>query len=223
MSKNMNEKPKMITRSTLKSQYGLTDKLITLLGEPDKLAPNPHYRSAAPMALYLQERVEAWIETHQEVIAAADTKKRSAAKAITTKRNATRQKVITLLQRLDMRPLPTQAVLVHRVSDFILARYGEWPSYPTQKAICSFIRHAYTNYETILHELSGMVGNGDYFYSIKLYLCCRIVKRYALDIHPRAAAGETHFDNQQSTDDLLALLETELGLNAELPPPEQST
>jgi hypothetical protein len=35
---------------------GWTRRLIdTLLGEPDKLARNPHYASAAPMRLYLLE------------------------------------------------------------------------------------------------------------------------------------------------------------------------
>lgn len=43
----------------LKSR-GWTDSLIkTFLGEPDKLARNPHYSSSAPMRLYLLERVEA--------------------------------------------------------------------------------------------------------------------------------------------------------------------
>jgi hypothetical protein len=37
---------------------GWTRRLIDkLLGEPDKLARNPHYISAAPMRLYLLERV----------------------------------------------------------------------------------------------------------------------------------------------------------------------
>jgi hypothetical protein len=37
---------------------GWTRRLIDrLLGEPDKLARNPHYASAAPMRLYLLERV----------------------------------------------------------------------------------------------------------------------------------------------------------------------
>lgn len=55
-----------ITKSTLKKDYSLTDSLIKKLGEPDKIAPNPHYRSAAPMKLYLRERVEKWVEENAE-------------------------------------------------------------------------------------------------------------------------------------------------------------
>jgi XPA protein C-terminus len=55
-----------ITKSTVKTEYGLTDSMLKELGEPDKIAPNPHYRSSAPMQLYLRERVEKWIAENAE-------------------------------------------------------------------------------------------------------------------------------------------------------------
>lgn len=58
-----------ITKSTLKSDYNLTDALIKKLGEPDKTAPNPHYRKAAPMQLYLRTRVEQWVKENAELVA----------------------------------------------------------------------------------------------------------------------------------------------------------
>jgi len=57
-----------ITKSTVKNDYGLTDSLIKKLGEPDKLVRNPHYGSAAPMRLYLRERVEKFVEENKEAI-----------------------------------------------------------------------------------------------------------------------------------------------------------
>jgi hypothetical protein len=46
------------TTSVGMAEHGWTKAMIReLLGEPDKLAPNPHYRSAAPMRLYKVERV----------------------------------------------------------------------------------------------------------------------------------------------------------------------
>jgi hypothetical protein len=67
---------------------GWTDSLLrTFLGEPDKLAANPHYSSAgAPMRLYLLERVEAaertsaFIERRAKL--AAQTARRKATAAI---------------------------------------------------------------------------------------------------------------------------------------------
>lgn len=58
-----------ITKSTVKEDYGLTDGMIKQLGEPDKTAPNPHYRSSAPMQLYLRSRVEQWVADHAEAVA----------------------------------------------------------------------------------------------------------------------------------------------------------
>ena len=55
---NSATEPTSCTVSTLKER-GWTDRLIqALLGEPDQLAPNPHYSSAAPMRLYLRQRIE---------------------------------------------------------------------------------------------------------------------------------------------------------------------
>ena len=49
-------------------QYGWTDGLIARhLGKHDREAPNPHYRSAAPMRLYLLERVHAVMEDKPEL------------------------------------------------------------------------------------------------------------------------------------------------------------
>ncbi|MDQ7026754.1 MAG: hypothetical protein Q9P01_10995 [Anaerolineae bacterium] len=57
-----------ITKFTMKHDYNMTDSLIKKLGEPDKITRNPHYSSAAPMRLYLRERVEKWVEENPELI-----------------------------------------------------------------------------------------------------------------------------------------------------------
>ena len=57
-----------ITRITMIHDYNMTDALINKLGEPDKITKNPHYSSAAPMKLYLRERVEKWVEENPELI-----------------------------------------------------------------------------------------------------------------------------------------------------------
>lgn len=51
---------KRVTQSTVLSRPGWTPGAIKrFLGEPDATAPNPHYRRASPMRLYLLARVEA--------------------------------------------------------------------------------------------------------------------------------------------------------------------
>jgi hypothetical protein len=57
-----------ITKFTMKHEYNMTDALIKKLGEPDKVVRNPHYSKAAPMQLYLRERVAKWVEEHPELI-----------------------------------------------------------------------------------------------------------------------------------------------------------
>lgn len=69
-SKNEREKKTKVslymTYSRAKGQYFLTDKMLKEIGEPDLLRPNPHYRSAAPMKLYLIERLENWIAANSD-------------------------------------------------------------------------------------------------------------------------------------------------------------
>jgi hypothetical protein len=57
-----------ITKFTMKHEFNMTDALIKQLGEPDKVVKNPHYSTAAPMQLYLRERVAKWVEEHPDLI-----------------------------------------------------------------------------------------------------------------------------------------------------------
>ena len=82
-----------ITPAGLKGKRGWTDQMIhKLLGEPDKVAPNPHYRTAAPMRLYLVGRVEQAEKTCWFARRKPDVwRQKAAAKATQTKiRNITR-------------------------------------------------------------------------------------------------------------------------------------
>jgi hypothetical protein len=52
--------------STVREEYGLTDKMIAELGPPDKRAANPHHAGGPPARLYLRTRVEAWVAQNSE-------------------------------------------------------------------------------------------------------------------------------------------------------------
>lgn len=79
----MTNKPIMITQTTLKKDRGWTDGLIArFLGQPNRLAPNPHYRSGPKMKLFTVERVE---EAEQAPEVAAALAKASARRTVASK------------------------------------------------------------------------------------------------------------------------------------------
>lgn len=50
-----------ITKTRLLKTYHLSESWLLALGSPDVTQPNPHYENAAPMQLYLRDRVEAFL------------------------------------------------------------------------------------------------------------------------------------------------------------------
>lgn len=91
--------PRYITPTGLRGKRYWTDKMIQdLLGEPDEMADNPHYRSAAPMRLYLLSRVDA-IESTLDVEAMKQARlKRSAAarRAVATRQKNLEMRIFTI-------------------------------------------------------------------------------------------------------------------------------
>jgi len=110
MSTSAEQRAEMVYKSTLKSRFGLTDKLILLLGDPDKLVKNPNYKSGPPAGLYLVERVESFIRDHlvevDEAKAKREGRKAAAQKAVATK---TRE-IVAFASSVDLgvvNPLPS--------------------------------------------------------------------------------------------------------------------
>jgi len=82
----MKEKKKMISQTTV-IDMGWTKAMITKLLPEPVLKPNPNYRSAAPMKLWVEEEVIAMMQTpaYIEAKAKADKRKISAEKAVETR------------------------------------------------------------------------------------------------------------------------------------------
>lgn len=179
----------LITKSNLKKEYGLTDKGIKLLGDPDTTKPNPYYQNAAPMALYARQRVEEFIAKHGDEVVVSRGRSNAASKAVETKRTKGRAILEQSLRDLELRPVPDQSELISEVRDYILYRYGESPECPTQKALCSFIRHNYTNYEAVLHLIKGKVGIGELYQEAKVEFIKRIIDHYGLSLTVDEALG----------------------------------
>lgn len=179
----------LITKSAIKDEYGLTERQIGCLGAPDLEKRNPRFRTkGAPMKLYSRARVEQWVRENAADIAATEVRKGSASKATWTKREATRRDLARHLQDLRMDPAPRRQDLVTETRQFIYERHGSIPEEVSEKAICSHLRHDYTNYDELLAAVEGRVGLGEFYAAVKLVFCCRIVKHYGLRINPLVAA-----------------------------------
>ena len=178
------QRKQYITKSTLKREFKLTDSLIKLLGEPDAARSNPHYKSGPPMQLYLRERIVQWVAEHHDLIESTASRRKAAQKAVETKRLSAREEIAALVRKLRMRPIPERARLEQAVRYFLADRYEDYDGEVTEKALCSYIRHNYTNYEEILEQVKGKVGAAELYENVKVYLCCRIIQKYQLDVDP---------------------------------------
>ena len=184
--------PEYLSQSRIKSEFGLTDTQIRgALAPPDTTRPNPHYRSGPPMKLYLRNRVEQWIAEHQSEITESQPRKQAAQRAVHTKRESAKVEIAKLVQRLELEPIASRASVRKEAAEFFYEQYEEFNGEVTEKGLCSFIRHNYTNYEEILSIVKGKVGASDLYVNVKVYLCCRIIAHYGLDVNPlHAASGE---------------------------------
>jgi hypothetical protein len=143
------------------------------------------------MKLYLQQRVEQWIAEHESEITASLSRKQAAQRSVRTKRESAKAEIAKLVRRLEFAPIISRARVRKEAAAFFLERYANFNGEVTEKGLCSFIRHNYTNYEEILSVVKGKVGASDLYENVKVYLCCRIIAHYGLEVNPlHAAFGE---------------------------------
>jgi hypothetical protein len=177
----------MLGRSGLRGR-GWTEALIDrFLPVPDRLAPNPHYRSAAPMKLYLKARVEAIEATDAFRAARARTAPRQAAarKAVQTKRADTERFVRGLeidVPRLSAAELTTRACrhyndLKSWRDDWEPASPGSTPEFLDRISV-NYLRHQLTPYEEHLEQTFGKVGAAPAYAKIKAKVLAAIAAAY---------------------------------------------
>lgn len=163
----MEKKTKYITKSRLKSERGWSDGAIErLLGECDRTADNPHYRSAAPMRLYSLERVERAerAEKFQHFKEAKERRREAGIRGAETKREA-------LWNRID-----SLTVVVPRIEDYLQKacdhyndlweRRGRYDKHAflgdgeafLERIAVNYIRHEVSDYEERLRSVYAEVG-----------------------------------------------------------------
>jgi hypothetical protein len=150
---------------------GLIDKL---LGEPDKLARNPHYASAAPMRLYLLERVAEVEQTpeYQTALAklgprreapkaAAATRMAAAAVRAAAATERQQAQLAELRQRIDTAEIEITMVdpktIEHAAFESYYVHGGEVPRRQggpefQPRVIQNYMRHELSNYDDLLDE-----------------------------------------------------------------------
>lgn len=152
------------------SARGWTDSLISrFLSEPDRYKKNPHYACAAPMKLYLLERVEK-VESDpqfQEARAKSEVRKRASKKAVETKTAKTLEEVDKAVQ------VKVPEMARERLIKLACDHFNRRISYEAEPAsidsdpaflerICvNFLRHRMTKYDRYLDELYKKVGKSE--------------------------------------------------------------
>lgn len=161
-----------ITKPHLKNR-GWTDAMVKkFLGAPDATKPNPHYKSAAPMGLWLAKRVNqaertaAWKAEKEKSVG----RKASAQKAVKTKT----QKAIEFAQTVAI-TVPTmdydkavkkacwsyndfhEYLFMERGHDYTPAGVDSDPDF-LRRITMNYLRHECTSYEKELYKLYGKTG-----------------------------------------------------------------
>lgn len=200
MVKQMSKEKKdtMITLSKLKSEYGLTDKLIKeFFSEPDKLVENPYYRSAAPMKLYDEKRVKRVIKTkkYMKALNEAASRKEAAAKAVKTKTDKTMEETRRKIEDIKVKvlhisdeKLREKAVKSYndfhydilygdeRFINFISGEYAD--DLTKDRWTVNYIRHELTDYDHDLYNMKGSVGKSEAYVMYKEAVLNKIADAY---------------------------------------------
>jgi hypothetical protein len=171
-----------LTLSDLRGR-GWTDAMVReYLGEPDATRPNPVYRSAAPVRLYLAERAEA----AQAIPAWAERKARAARRSATGVAVAGRKRAETeeLAGQLATE-LTARLVLPADLRQAAIVGYNKWhahgctcPDWRTdgfcdkradasdaleflRRITINYVRHTLTGYDDAYGQLARRVGHQD--------------------------------------------------------------
>lgn len=173
MSKREAE-PKMIYKSTLKSEYGFTETLIKKLGDPDDLVVNRNYKSGPPASLYRVDRVKQFIKQHKVEVTQVRAKRKkrqaSARKGVETKARKLSAIIETIKLEL-VRPLPASLDELFKIAhSHAIDRHGMNCAPPGPDGIAATVRHEFTNYDELLAVLEGKCGSGSAYESARCNL-----------------------------------------------------
>lgn len=193
------------TQSDLKDRGWTLSAITKFLGDPDKIKPNPMYRSAAPMKLWDKTRVEA-VERSAEFMdwkVGSKARRQKASETMTAVMQAKRLETIQAFTEAlrsevdqalawvktveDLENLEQQAIehwYAHQMSRAVEGR-GEFPEWPGQldhdtrvRWVENYVRHALTNYEYLLCCSGGRVGRSEAYDAMKALVAVKVFHLY---------------------------------------------
>lgn len=108
----MNGKSQMITQSTILAMGWTKTMIKNLLPEPTE-RPNPHYKCAAPMKLWEQEKVLEVMETEdfKKALEKASKRKNAAKSAVNTKEKRLKEKMVEIANSFEIRIIPDDELI----------------------------------------------------------------------------------------------------------------
>ena len=108
----MNEKSQMITQSTILAMGWTKTMIKNLLPEPTE-RPNPHYKCAAPMKLWEQDKVLEVMETEdfKKALEKASKRKNAAKSAVKTKEKRLKEKMVEIANSFEIRIIPDDELI----------------------------------------------------------------------------------------------------------------
>lgn len=205
---------------------GWTEAMLTrFMPEPDRLAPNPRYKCAAPMRLYSTARVES-IEGSKEFRAEMQkcvSKRSAAAKAANTKREKTLQWVddlpLPVLPVFSMEELIRLACAHHQnlnanrsvrrdAEGEIITSQPVAPNSPlwlVERIAVNYLRHVHTSYDKYCDALQRRSGRSEAYLHLRSKVLDEIKRAYpelAEECDKQMSSGESREWFKKSMEDL---------------------
>ena len=168
----MSERISLLTMTQLKERGWTATLVKKYLDPPDATRPNPHYKSAAPMRLYAESRVE--------MVEAEETFQQERAKATARSqvgKQVTARKADELVKQAEQMPIHVTWQSIGRLQDKAIASYNtfhrrlshaqdhdyEPATYMSDpifldRITVNYIRHELTAYDHHLESLAGKTG-----------------------------------------------------------------
>lgn len=159
----------MICLSKLRERGWSPSMIKNILGEPDKLSKNPHYRSGAPVRLYLVSRIEQQESTEGFSLIKEKAAKRAAKASISATESAQRQRNVLLASItemevevivMDVNQAQKNAIISYNENNYHHEQYADEKSDDAflRRITVNYIRHELTEYDGELSATAGRVG-----------------------------------------------------------------
>ena len=168
-------------------KMGFSKKLIEKLLSDPVLKRNPYYYSGPPMKLFLIEEVEAAQKTiqYQEHMLKFEQRRKSAIKAVETKRNKLMKEInekIARIKVVKVNHVHSKALLEKQLWESGFENYDFNASNANKETqgrwVVNYIRHNLTDYDRVLYGAKGKVGIKDAYRLYKSAVLDEIAKVY---------------------------------------------